>query len=380
MSITITIICTLLLSVAGAAAETVPFLRNTTFVPISTSNNTVVTNRTCEQCLCDSVSSHLILNCFPNDTCQFFVDAPRTYKLESTLDAFLYFPRQILPNASQWCVPNNSYLLSQLNTSTPTYVNISSPVCLLLDDHGYLVTASQVEKSIIRLHPNNLTRADQTPSPTFADDTRTIAFHSGAYYVAFNDYILVVDSGNMSQIHNFSAPSLSAPQDMIFLNNGQHMIVASWAYNRLVFFNRSSPTSHNYVFAGDQSVNFQHPHGLVYANDSCFYSTSQASNKVYSYSYTGSLTAWTETLVLNASSVAVGANNGYHVSIDNSDRYWFSLGENGTQIFDSQGSLLGTPRPTGSNIFDTLITDNYVIYLSEYVPDRITRIDPNIQC
>ena len=177
-----------------------------------------------------------------------------------------------------------------------------------------------------------------------------------------------------------SAPSLSAPRDMIFLSSGQHMIVASWADNRLVFFNRSNSTSHDYIFAGDQLVNFQLPHGLSYANDSCFYSTSEFSSKVYSYSYTGSLTSWTETLVLNASSVAVGANNGYHVSIDNSDRYWFSLGGNGTLIFDSQGSLLGTLRPTGSNTFDTLITENYVIYLSEYVPDRITRIDPNIQC
>ena len=206
MRITITIICTLLLSVAGAAAVTVPFLRDTTFVPLSTSNSTLVTNRTCEQCLCDSVSSHTILNCFPNDTCQFFVDAPRTYKLQSNPNAFLYFPRQILPNESQWCMPNNSYLLSQLNTSTRTYANVSSPLCLLLDDHGYLVTTSQVEKSIIRLHPNNLTRVDQPSSPSFSESPRTIAFHNGAYYVTFSDYILVVDSGTCHRFTIFQHP------------------------------------------------------------------------------------------------------------------------------------------------------------------------------
>ena len=141
MPITIVIISILLLSVTVAAAVTVPFLRNTTFVPISTSNNTVVTNRTCDQCLCDSHSSHMIPNCFPNDTCQFFVHAPRNYELQSTPNAFLYFPRQILPNASEWCVPNNSYLLSQLSTTTPTYTNVYSPSCLFIDNHGYLVTA-----------------------------------------------------------------------------------------------------------------------------------------------------------------------------------------------------------------------------------------------
>ena len=167
---------------------------------------------------------------------------------------------------------------------------------------------------------------------------------------------------------------------MIFLNNGQHMIVVSWETYGLVFFNRSSPTSHNYVFAGEQLVNFQYPHGLLYGNDSLFYLTSHRGNTVYSYSYTGSLTSWTETLVLNASSVAASPNNGYHVSIDSKDRYWFSLGDYGTKIFDRQGSLLDTLQSTGSNIFDTLITDSYVIYLSQYSPDGITRIDPNIQC
>ena len=109
------------------------------------------------------------------------------------------------------------------------------------------------------------------------------------------------------------------------------------------------------------------------------YATSWGNNTVYAYSTAGNVTSWTEKLVLNASSVAV-VSNGNHVSIDECGRYWFSLGIYGLMIFSSQGSLLGTLKPTGSDIFDAVISENYVIYLSDSLGNRIIHIDPNIQC
>jgi hypothetical protein len=379
MSISIVII-TVILHGVTAAASTVPFLPNLTFVPISTANSTIETDRTCDQCLCDSKSSHAILNCFPNDTCQFFADAPRTYKLQPIPNAILYFPRKIVPNASENCTPNTSYLLSRLNAAVRTQVTVRLPSCLLLDDHGYLVTVSTTNQTIVRFYPNNLTAVDQPPSPAFSQAPIGIAYNNGAYYVGFSNSILVVDSSNMSQIHNISTPLLSSASGMIFLNGGQQMIVVSFAYSRLVFFNRSSFMPHNYDAIGYQTVSGGLPHGLAYVNDTFFYLASARDNAVYAYTNAGNLTSWVETVALNASSVASSPNNGYHISIDTSGRYWFSLGPYGTKIFDRQGLLLGSFYPTGSFISDTLITDNYVVYVSDTASGRIIRTDPNLQC
>jgi hypothetical protein len=136
---------------------------------------------------------------------------------------------------------------------------------------------------------------------------------------------------------------------------------------------------HHYNLIGYQTVNGSLPHGLFHGNDTFFYLTSWQDNTVYTYSNAGNITSWRETLLLNARPL-VNSSNGHHVSIDNTGRYWFSLGDYGTKIFDAQRSLLGTLHPTNSLIFDTLITDNYVIYLADIALDRIIRIEPNLQC
>ena len=373
------VVTVLMLGTIVATAANIPFIPNVTFVPVFHTNSTTLTNRSCDQCLCDSRSSHMILNCFPNNTCQFFVDAPRTYKLPPTPNAFLYFPRHIVPNASEDCVPDNDFLLSQLNASTPTYANVSSPMCLLIDDRGYLVTVSTTNKSIFRFHPNNLTRIDQPASPIFSDSPQTIAHQNGAYYIGFRAFILVVDATNMTQIHNISSTSLDDTRDMMFLNGGQHMIVASMGSKRLLFFSRSSATSHNYDFMGEQLVSHLLPHGLFRVNDTFFYLTSHLNNTVHTYTSAGNITEWTETLVLDASSLAP-PSHGWHVTVDNGGRYWFSLGENGVVIFGSQGLPRGSLYSLSGSIVDTLIVENYVVYLSNNAWGRIIRLDPNLGC
>ena len=368
------IIINLVLCTAWTAAVPVPFLANVILVPLSNSSSVTLTNRTCDECLCAANSSQTILNCFPNATCQFFVDAPRTYKLRSTANARLYFPQQVLPNASQ-C--DTSYLLDKLTTATAINASVNGSRCLILDNHGYLVTVSQDEKSIVRFHPDNLTRIDPLPLSTFADIPYSIAQYQGAYYVGFTTYILVVDSNNMTQINNISTPSLNVVRDVIFLNGGQQMIVVSSHSDLLVFFNRSSVVSYDYHFIGSQNVSGHNPHCLFDIDDTSFYLSSWHDNTVYRYLNAGSATTWNETLVLNASPFITGSS-GNHISVDACGRYWFSLGPSGVKIFDGQGPLLGSLYIPGSDIFDALILDNFVIYLSDPGLQRITRIDPNI--
>ena len=270
-------------------------------------------------------------------------------------------------------------LLSKLNATTPTYVNVTSPRCLVVDDQGYLVTVSLVGNYSARVSLNNFTQSNLSISASFPANPFNLAQYKGAYYVVFDSYILVFNSSNMSLLSNISASGLSGARDVIFLNGGQTMIVASSTNNSLLFLNRTGASSYNYNLIGNRHVSYWYPHGLLYINDTFFYATSWGNNTVYAYSTAGNVTSWTEKLVLNASSVAV-VSNGNHVSIDECGRYWFSLGIYGLMIFSSQGSLLGTLKPTGSDIFDAVISENYVIYLSDSLGNRIIHIDPNIQC
>ena len=79
----------------AAITETVqlPFPSNVTLVSKYNSTGVTLTDRSCDQCLCESNFSYAILNCFPNNTCQPLVDAPATYTLKPTPNALLYFPR-----------------------------------------------------------------------------------------------------------------------------------------------------------------------------------------------------------------------------------------------------------------------------------------------
>ena len=374
----LSIVC-LVFCTSIAAAVQVPFLSNITLVPKSSATSITLTDRSCDQCLCESNFSHSILNCFLNNTCQLFVDAPLTYTLKPTLNANVYFPRQILPDASQCCMSNTTDLLQRLSNATSTYAPVNHPRCVVIDNHGYLVTVSHTDQSIVRFYPNNLTRVDPSPSSLFSDSPLALAYHDGAYYVAFDYAILVFNSSNMTLINSISASALNGTRDMIFVNEGQQMIVTVVFSSRLLFFNRSSPTSHNYTFSGYQDLTFQGPHGLFYVNDGLFYLTSYSSGNVYKYSNAGNGTAWSGSLAVNASSVGTSLH-GNHVTIDACDRYWLSAGGAGVRLFDREGFLVGSLYATGSNIFDTLMLDNYVMYLSDKEENRIIRLDPKIQC
>jgi hypothetical protein len=183
----------------------------------------------------------------------------------------------------------------------------------------------------------------------------------------------------MTQMHNISVSALNSARDIIFLNSGQTMVVASSSNNRLLFFNRSSAVSYNYNLIGSQNVSCVYPHGLTYVNDTFFYLISWGNNNVYSYSNWGNSSAWTETLALNLWSTT-GSSDGNHVSVDECGRLWVSLGQYGVRIYDSQGVLRGTLKPLGLAVSDTLILPNYVVYMSGYYSNDVLRIDPSIQC
>jgi len=276
-------------------------------------------------------------------------------------------------------MPNTSYLLNQLNTVTPIFANVLKPRCIVLDNYGYIVTVSSVNYTIVRLYSTNLTVVNQPVSPKFTSQPIAIAYYDETYYVGFDSFILAIDSSNFSILSNITTPSLQGTRSMIFLDNGQTMVVTATSVHLILFFNRSDNVSKTYSYFYQQSANYPYPHGLWYVNDTYFYVTSWQNNVIYSYSAINNSLTWKESLFINASSVASG-HNGDHLVVDECDRFWFLLGVNGIRIFDNQGVLLGNFTMINSNMFDAIISDDYVIYLSDTELNRVSRIDLNIQC
>jgi len=274
-------------------------------------------------------------------------------------------------------MPNITYLLDKLNNATPTYGNVLSPRSLTIDNHGYLVTISQTNSSIVRFDSTNMTLIDNT---NFVFTTsETIKYYNNNYYVGLSYGILVIDSNNLTIHYNITSSNLNGARDVMFLNNGDILVVASINNYYLLFFNRSNNMSTNYNFGYGQLVNYSRPHGLFYINDTYFYATSYANSSVYSYSAISGTPKWSENLFLDAQPES-GPSSGAHIAIDECGRFWFSLGNYDLKIFDSQGSFLDSFTFTNASIFDTIITDNYVMYLSDTNSSRIIRIDPDIQC
>ncbi|CAF1034266.1 unnamed protein product [Adineta steineri] len=374
------IIFSLLFFCIPVFATKIPFINNTVFIPTSNTDITIITNQTCSQCLCFILnSSYIALNCLPNDTCQLFNTFSRTYTIQAISQARLYFLQEIFPNASQCCIYNTDYLINKLNSTTPVYANIPGPRCLVFDNNGYLVTVSWTINQIIRLYPTNLTIVSHPLSPRFNDSPQLITYHNEAYYTAFPYYIMVIDTSNLTIINNITAPILSGTRGMMFLNNGQTLIVVSTDNSYLLFFNQSTAGSKSYSFVNQQKVNYIYPHGLWYVSDTYFYVTSWQDNTIYAYSATNNSVIWTEQLFLDAHSVAP-SSDGNHLTVDECDRYWFMLGGNGIRIFNNQASLIANLTRISASPFYSIITDKYVIYVSDTSSNFIIRIDPNIQC
>jgi sugar lactone lactonase YvrE len=172
--------------------------------------------------------------------------------------------------------------------------------------------------------------------------------------------------------------TVNRARSLMFLSDGQIMVVTSYGSNSLVFFNRSNISPINYTFISKQLTNYPGPFGLWRVNDSFFYVTSYDNSSLYSYSndING---LWKETFVFSTNQLS-NTNGPTHVTIDDSNRFWFSLGTDTTLIYDQQGNLLANYTIPNSKIFDIKILNNYVMFFSDSGSNRIVRIDPNIQC
>ena len=207
-----------------------------------------------------------------------------------------------------------------------------------------------------------------------------IAYHQGVYFLSTqSNAILIVDSTTRSLINIVTAPDLSGIRDMIFLNDGQTMVVASANNQLLFFFNRSSSSPTDYAYMSNLTTSFVAPHGLTVVNDTFFYATSWGLKNIYSFATSDGGVTWKETLFIDTHALA--SNRwGSHVTIDDCQRFWFSTSDNGLLIYDSQGQLKEVFNSTWDGVFDAIFMGNYVMLLSDRIANKIIRLDPQIEC
>jgi hypothetical protein len=261
-----------------------------------------------------SLHGYFLLCC-----CQLFYTSPITYKIQSTPQARLYFPQRIFPNASQCCMLDLSYLSGKLDNGTWSYVNVSSPRNLLLDNHGYIVTVEFYSSELDRFDAHNLTMISQTSTGGFL--AASVGFVNNAYFVGLdNGPIKVIDSDTLTALNTIAVSNIVRLFGIIFLDNGQTMVISSRDNSKIVFFHQADNTSVNYTFVHQQAVNYSGPYGLTVYNDSYFYAASYERKQVYCYSGNPYSSLWIETLFINASTIP-NTGNGTFVTIDECGRY-----------------------------------------------------------
>jgi hypothetical protein len=355
-----------------------------TSIRIQVINNTILTgdcfwnqsqiiSGSCTHCLCVALSSYSAVNCFSNNTCELFRTFPATYHLQATPGARLYFPKNLLPNSSQCCMPNITTLINTLKAATPTIKTVASPRDAVIDNNGYLVTVEMNTNYLDRFDPISLARISQTLLPNSTQ--MTITYFNGAYYIAPHDSSMtVVDSGNLTVIGHILTSTYGI-RAIMFLSNGQTMVVTSCENNSLVFLNRTSGTPICYNFSFLQFTTFACPHGMWRVNDSFFYVTSYNDRSLYSFSATSNYTKWKQTFVFTTSDMTGGAAR---VTVDDCGRFWFAFETSSILIYDQYGTQLGNWTIPNSAVFDIKIMNNYLIYLTESSTNRTRRVQPII--
>lgn len=366
--------------VVGAATIQIPSIADVSLMSTYPMNTTTLTNMTCEQCLCSNIKINAVaINCFEsNQTCQYFSSFPRTYRIQSTSPARLYFPQQSFPPTSRCCAANLTDLINRFANATMTSASVSGPRCLAVDQRfQYIVTAQFLGTVVSRFHLRNLTLVDQTSY--FGAGFYTIVYFQGCYYVGRSDQtILVINSSTLAVANTISSTNMRNPRDIMFLQNGQILVATSTENNNLIFYNRSMNSATQYSYIYDRPVSYQWPHGLLSVNDSFFYATSWDRDSVFTYSANNN-GSWTESLFINASSSG-GYKGGSHIFIDECQRIWFTIYNVGVMIYNERGSFLGNFSRLTSALFDMIFVDNYVMYLSDSGNNRIIRLDPQITC
>lgn len=356
----------------------IPSVNNITLVPLTDTNSTTLYNITCDQCLCKTVPTHAVLNCFPNDTCQYFLTIPSLYRIESSPQARLFFPNGQIPSQSQCCMKNTTELIAKLQNGSQISTKISSPISVYDADDGVLFALDYYNRTILGYDMNNLTVVLKIKlNSTFP---LCLAYNYGYFYVALeNNSIIIVNRTSRTLVNTIKSPYLSEIYSIIFLQKGEIMVCVSISSQSLVFLRRLNNSATNYSFYFIQAFPSVQPYILHYINDTFLLGVSWDNALLFSFNKVNS-TFWKTELIVNVSLFVADANGNY-VTTDQCGRIWFVTWAIGILIFDQRGAYLGFFFPQSiTYISEVLITRNNILYFADFDNSRIVRIDPGIPC
>ena len=379
------ITCSLLLSLtASINALSLPFISNVIFKPLNDFTNStslIRINRTCQQCLCDFLNSgwnqsYVALNCHPNQTCQFFNRFAPTYSIQTTSGAALYFLQNQYPSASSCCMPNITELINRLKSATSRNISLGFQPSVFGYDPITTNETVIVGRNGAWAYRFGLSPLAWIRNTSIVNTSVSIALHSNQIYTASDGVpsIKVYDDRTSNLLLSINHPTLTRVRKMIFINNGQNMVVTAQDNQSLIVFDIHSLT--NYTVQRILPFPAVGIHGLVQVNDTFLYAGSWNDRAIISYKYENS--SWTA-----RSFVTVTAGtSGSHLAVDDCGRVWFIIIDFGLRIYDSSGvEIANWNMATGSsNLYDLLLLPNYVLLLTLRQAQQLVRFDPQVSC
>ena len=232
-------------------------IRDVYFNPIGDQFSPTVTKHfhstNCQECLCDYWSnrntiSYLLMNCFPNGTCQYFSTFPTVYSYETLIGTKIYFLENVYPQQGSCCSSNFNDIFQRIKTRVPKQMDLD----LSPGSFGYDPKQNQSQAIVIDLFSNNFVRFNpftlEKQENEFIPTTTTISLYKNLIFSALSGYptIYVFNSSTMNILVNITYPTLSQTRKFLFLNNGQTLIATSQSNRSLTIFDINSLV--NYQF------------------------------------------------------------------------------------------------------------------------------------
>jgi hypothetical protein len=219
-------------------AVTIPMISNAIFKPLNDFNNSTTLiriNRTCQECLCEFFTSgwnqsYVALNCHVNQTCQFFSRFAATYSIQPTPGAALYFLQNQYPSASSCCMPNITELINRLKAATSTNISLGFQPSVFGYDPAKANETVVVGRNGAWTYRFGLSPLTWTRNTSIVNTSISVALHSNQIYTASDGVpsIKVYDDPTGVFLFSINHPTLSTVRKMIFINNGQNMVVAAF--------------------------------------------------------------------------------------------------------------------------------------------------------
>ncbi|CAF1543311.1 unnamed protein product [Adineta steineri] len=334
------------------------------------------------ECMCSVISMNLsstalALNMYQNGSCQLFVSLPLTYTMETNQDSTLILLQELPPKNLAPCCSNISWLIGKMNSSQQASGNISKPNFVFIDDNDYLVSAAY-KGAVIQF---NRTTLNIIRSATFGNDTMSINYHNGLYYVAdcpSSCNIYVVSSKNLSVVANFSLSS-NIIREIIFIRNSSLMVVASNGKNQTLFLNVLSLS--NYTSSTPSYISVNRPCGLYAVNDSFIYIGSWYSTTTLTPVSTLTYSNNTWSLSTLPNTTPNGTQKIFQTTIDSCGRLWVAINGYGIKIYDPWGYTLLYSWQVTTGMDGFHLTDNYELFIADFSANKILHFNPNIdQC